>query len=439
MLFSNEQIEALAAGIVTSDGRRIAEVATTVSPLDMIRSGARLFGDARYFSSPDGTEVAGLGVAWRAMSAGTDRFGKLSNTVMSQRGIPQGTKAFLGFSFAPEGPTSGEWIGFAAADLTVPQVTLERTPEGGTLTLVVPAGLDPSLILATLAELRKLPAPRIPDPGDHALESHPRASEWKNEVSEAIAAIRGGSLSKVVLARSVVVKSEVATDPYDLVHHLRTTYPRCYTFGYQVGDAVFVGASPELLLSQRADVIRVNALAGSAPRGEGEEEDREVGLALLASKKDREEHRLVVDDIGRRLGPITSELHLPETPSLQRVATVQHLATEVTGTLRDAMSPYDVLASLHPTPAVGGTPREDAIAFIEKIEGMDRGWYSGGVGWISGERDAEITLSLRCGLLEGTTARLYAGAGIVTDSEPEAELIETRLKFRPLLNLLAAT
>jgi isochorismate synthase EntC len=164
-----------------------------------------------------------------------------------------------------------------------------------------------------------------------------------------------------------------------------------------------------------------------------------VGEALLASAKDRGEHALVVDDIAARLRPLTDALVVPEAPSLRRITTVQHLSTEITGRMANGTSLFDLVAGLHPTPAVGGTPRAEAMAFIDKVEGMDRGWYSGGVGWVGPEGDGDVAIALRCGLLSGHTGRLYAGNGIVSESEAEAELVETRWKFRPLFNLLTAT
>ena len=159
----------------------------------------------------------------------------------------------------------------------------------------------------------------------------------------------------------------------------------------------------------------------------------------MRSPKDRFEHRLVVDDVVDRLRPFVDDVAVPDSPSLKRMATVQHLSTPVAGTL---VHPTHVLAladALHPTPAVGGTPRQQSMAFIDKVEGFDRGWYAGGVGWVDGIGDGEFAIALRCGLLEGPQAHVFAGAGIVADSDPDAELLETRLKLRPLLELLAST
>jgi isochorismate synthase len=197
--------------------------------------------------------------------------------------------------------------------------------------------------------------------------------------------------------------------------------------------------SPELLIRLHGGVLTSNPLAGSAPRGEGEEEDRAFAETLMRSEKDRIEHRYVVDDVATRLRPFAANLDVPRTPSLKRMATVQHLSTRITGTVDRDAHVLDVVDAIHPTPAVGGTPRAEAVSFIEKVEAFDRGWYSGGVGWVDASGEGEFALGLRCGLVEGTRAHVFAGAGIVGDSDPERELLETRLKLRPMLELLAAT
>jgi isochorismate synthase len=317
-------------------------------------------------------------------------------------------------------------------------VTLTKTGSETRLVIAVPPGSDPAATIDVLAGLHRFDDPPSPDPGVHTVESVPSTIQWQSEVAEAVGAIRGGSFEKVVLARSVHVHSQRPTDPYALVHHLGLANPSCYIYAFAVGESAFVGASPELLFAQSDREITLNPLAGSARRGKGED-DQVVGDQLLTSAKDRTEHAIVVDDLVERLSDLTSHLSYPGGPSLRRVATVQHLSTEIRGTLRDGVSVFDVLKSIHPTPAVGGTPRPEALAFIDKAEGIDRGWYSGGVGWIDPNGTAQVALALRCALVSRTTSRLYAGNGIVAESDPAAELVETRLKFQPLLDLLAAT
>ena len=435
-LMSFDLVDELAAGFRRVGDLQVAEAETGLDPLSLVRSGAHLFGSAHYFATPAGDGIGGLGTARRWSRSGRGRF-ELLQTDLDEAGVPG--PLLFGFSFAPDGPVDPEWAGFGAADMVLPQVTVIARGGVRTLRLAVPVGADPLALLNLVRSLRVPAEPDNADLGDHVIESHPHVSDWQDAVAEAVAVINDGALRKVVLSRSVTVRSSRAADGLDLVHQLSAAYPRCYPFAWIGGDGALVGASPELLLSISADRIVSNPLAGSAPRGEGENEDRAIGERLMASDKDRREHAFVVEDIAARLGPHVSELSVPQAPSLRRVTTVQHLSTEIVGTLRAPVGPMDLVDAIHPTPAVGGTPTAGAEAFIAKVEEIDRGWYTGGVGWVDTGGDGEVAIALRCGLIRGATAHLFAGAGIVADSEPDKELAETRLKFRPLLELLAAT
>lgn len=439
MLFQESHLAQLAQQLAGEATRlRTAAVAVDCEPLDAVRAAGQLFGHSSFFRTPAGDEVASLGIATRFGASGPERFANLEVELATLPQLVPEAKVVLGFSFSPQGPTQPEWDGFGAADAIVPQVTIVKTAAGINLVVAVAPGTDGHVTLDLLAGLTLPGEPPPPDPGAHTVESVPSTIEWQSEVAEAVGAIGAGSLEKVVLARSVQVHSERATDPFGLVHHLGLANPSCYIYATVIGDKAFVGASPELLLEQERRRVRINPLAGSAGRGKGDD-DVAVGRQLLSSGKDRSEHAIVVDDLVSRLRSLTSRLDYPDGPSLRRMATVQHLSTEILGELLDDVSTFDVLASIHPTPAVGGMPRTEALAFIDKAEGIDRGWYSGGVGWIDPGGGARVALALRCALIDGKTSRLYAGNGIVGASDPAAELVETRLKFQPLLTLLAAT
>lgn len=439
VLFTDPQLAQLSEQLSGNrDELRTAAIPVECPPLAMVRAGSQAFGHSSYLRTPEGAEVATLGTAVRISASGSGRFKSLEQQLATLPSLVSGARLTVGFSFNPNGPSSPEWDGFGSLDVVLPEATVIREGNGHRLIVAVAPGAEPASIVKTLAGLSPWDAPPPPDPGVHTVESVPSTVEWQTEVAEAVGAIRGGSFEKVVLARSVRVQSERATDPFDLVYHLGAANPSGYIYAVAVGESSFVGASPELLLAQKDREIRVNPLAGSARRGKGED-DAAVGDQLLASEKNRGEHAIVVDDLVTRLGELTTDLSHSDEPSLRRMATVQHLSTDITATLRDDVSTFDVLASIHPTPAVGGMPRTSALAFIDKAEGMDRGWYSGGVGWIEPTGGAMVTLALRCALLNGSTSRLYAGNGIVAESDPAAELEETRLKFQPLLTLLAAT
>jgi isochorismate synthase len=419
-------------------GMRFAVIPLDVEPLSFVRAASDRFEGTFYFSSPEGSAAGGVGVAAKASASGAARFERLRSGVDAWS-LPEPFRAFAGFSFSSDGPTSDSWASFGSADAVLPIATLLSTGDDRHLLLAVPPEVDADSIVERLRAIEVPPDPVYPNLGDHTLESCPPVSEWTQAVAEAVAAIKNEAIRKVVLARSVIVRSDTAPDGFNVLSHLEASYRQCFGFGWRVNGATFVGASPELLVRSSGGVVTSNPLAGTAPRGEGEAEDRLLAEALMRSEKDRIEHRYVVDDVAERLAPHAGDLNVPAEPSLKRMATVQHLSTRIEGRSRPGVHVFDLVDALHPTPAVGGTPRDPALAFIENAEPFDRGWYTGGVGWVDGTGDGEFAIGLRCGLLEGTNAHVFAGAGIVAESDPDAELLETRLKLRPLLELLAAT
>ncbi|MEV5892596.1 isochorismate synthase [Nonomuraea fuscirosea] len=252
------------------------------------------------------------------------------------------------------------------------------------------------------------------------------APEWEHVVARAAKRIREGELEKVVLARDLVATAERPIDVRLLLTRLARRYPECYTFSV----AGLVGATPELLIRRTGQEIESLVLAGTTPRGTGAADDLARGKALLASTKDRHEHECAIASVRQTLSPLCSSLTTPDEPELLVLPNVQHLASHVTGRLADGASVLDVVAAMHPTAAVGGTPTPTAIEVIRELEGMDRAGYAGPVGWIDARGDGEWGIALRSGLVEGRRARLFAGGGIMGDSDPAAELAEAQAKFR---------
>jgi menaquinone-specific isochorismate synthase len=229
----------------------------------------------------------------------------------------------------------------------------------------------------------------------------------------------------------------VALHPLRMLNGLRQRFPDCYAFSIANGKGQsFIGATPERLARVSRGVLETEALAGSAPRGATATEDAVHGGALLRSEKDRREQKLVLDSICRRLGPLGLTLEFPNEPMLRKLANVQHLQTPVTATLPDSVRLLDVVARLHPTPAVGGSPRDAAVARLRELEGFPRGLYAGALGWLNARGGGEFFVGLRSALVNGSTAQLFAGAGIVAGSSPEKELAETELKFRAIQEAL---
>jgi isochorismate synthase len=271
---------------------------------------------------------------------------------------------------------------------------------------------------------------------DAELTMAPSPAVYAGAVAEAARRVRAGDLRKVVLARTIEVGGRVF-DPRRLAHRLRAVDPHAYTFIAPAAHGVLVGASPELLVARHGGEVRTNPLAGSAPRSGDPDVDRANAVRLMASEKDREEHAVVVEAVAAALEPLCVSLTWDREPVLQETPNVWHLSTRFRGHLGDpAPSALDLAVALHPTPAVGGAPTEAARAAIDQLEGFDRGAYAGPVGWVDAAGDGEWAIALRCALLEGARATLYAGAGIVGASDPDAEVDETDRKFRAFLDAL---
>jgi menaquinone-specific isochorismate synthase len=242
-----------------------------------------------------------------------------------------------------------------------------------------------------------------------------------------------GELVKVVLAREVRVTTDRPLDRRAVLQRLRSAYPGCHLLSVDG----FVGASPELLVSRVGDTVRSHPLAGTAPRGGDPTTDQRLAASLLASTKDREEHQITIDMVHDTLLGWCSYLDYEAEPSILAVANVQHLATLVEGRLsRPAPSVLDLVAALHPTPAVAGWPRRPAIDWIVAHEGFDRGRYAGTVGWADAAGNGTWAVAVRCAEVDGTSARVFAGNGIVADSDPVAELAETQAKLQALLSAI---
>ena len=398
-----------------------------------------------------GEGLAGWGeVARVTVPAGEDRFTAADKwlralldgaLIEDQVGAPGcGPVAFGSFTFDPTSEGSV---------LILPQVVLGRRGGQAWLTTITgqpPAPPDRALLADSglgesglaAARLADALVPRPPAPGlirwhDGSLT----ALQWERAVATAVDRIKAGRLQKVVLARDLYASAAVLIDERLLLGRLADRYPDCYTFAC----GGLVGATPELLIRRQGLQISSLVLAGTAPRGDDPARDTALGTALLTSAKDTEEHGYAAAGVRESLAPLCDQLTVAPRPALLRLANVQHLATTISGQLAvgaDGTSP-SVLAladALHPTAAVCGTPTETAMELIRELEGMDRGRYAGPVGWVDGAGNGEWGIALRCAELDGTRARLFAGGGIVADSDPAAELAETQAKLRPMQSAL---
>jgi isochorismate synthase len=305
--------------------------------------------------------------------------------------------------------------------------------------LVIPASVvgvdaDGSAWRTEIVSTSPFPTSATPAPTRFSVEGRVSRTEWTSQVNAILDAVDAGELAKAVLAREVVVHADAPFDTRVVVDRLRATQGGCVVFA---ADGL-VGATPELLVRRQGSSVTSRPMAGTIPRGGTDAGDSAAEAALAASVKDGLEHRLVVDAVvdGLRAGGV--DVATVRGPDVARLATVSHLATTITGTVepRSALSALELALRLHPTPAVGGAPQDYALAMLEDLETFDRGRYAGPVGWVDAHGDGEWAVALRCAELEGGTARLVAGAGVVAGSDPDAEWAETQAKLEPMLRVL---
>ena len=268
-------------------------------------------------------------------------------------------------------------------------------------------------------------------------ESENAESTWKSIIDIAKSRIKNGEFNKIVLARELGLKPPTDPAPTQMLNYLRNEYPTCYTFMVRMNKfSTFLGSTPEKLVALRSTFMLTDGLAGTISRGKTATEDTILERKLLQSDKDLHEHGFVVEAIGSRLKDITHNIHFPNQPGIRKYPNVQHLYTPISASLNKDVSPLEIVEKLHPTPAVGGHPRELTIQHIQSLEQIDRGWYAGPVGWLNTHGRGEFCVAIRSGLIQENYARFYAGCGIVSDSDPQSEWNETNLKLIPMLSAL---
>jgi menaquinone-specific isochorismate synthase len=288
-------------------------------------------------------------------------------------------------------------------------------------------------VLAALLDGPAPGAPPGPPPSDLRITSSRPPLEWCDALVAARDELRAGHADKVVLAREVVVEADQPLPRAAVLDRLKRAYPSCML--YAIGG--FVGATPELLVSRLGDIVRSHPMAGTTPRSADPTTDARLAAALLASTKDREEHRITIDMVHDTLLEYCSYIDEEAEPSVVAMANVSHLATLVEGRLSSPpASAMELVTALHPTPAVCGSPRAAALDLIARYERLDRGPYAGPVGWVDAEGNGEWAVGLRGAVLDGTRARCFAGVGVVADSDPDAELAETQAKLQAVLAAL---
>ncbi len=276
-----------------------------------------------------------------------------------------------------------------------------------------------------------------PDRIHYFVSSETPYQQWEKGIQTAKLLFESGEAQKLVLARELNVTANRKIEPTRFINKLRGLYPSCYSFMVHLPDGhTFLGSSPERLVSFHKNYILTEALAGSISRGKSAKEDAFLEQSLLNSSKDLSEHSIVVSEILARLQPFSSEIQVADHPGIRKIANVQHLHTPITAWINHKTELLDLFFELHPTPAVGGFPKDVAKKHVHAIEGFDRGWYAGPVGWFNLSGSGEFAVGIRSGVIWENQARFYAGCGIVPDSDPLKEWDETKLKFIPMLSAL---
>jgi salicylate biosynthesis isochorismate synthase len=395
-----------------------------------------------------GPSIVGWGEALRVDASGVERFGRTRDDgaaafarlveVRDEGAAPAPRpRLFGGFAFTTADGRRGEpWQAFGDASFTLPAVVFASEQGLTWLSLALPAAeaaqggaFERAATAAlALAETEPLCAPRA------ASIEWPARGPWTRAIEEALTRIDDRTFQKVVAATVCQVASDERPSLERALARLRERYPSSTRFAFERGASIFFGASPETLVDVSGGFAVADALAGTIPRGD---DDAATRSALLASDKDRREHAAVVDAVRAALG--AADDRRDADPEVLVLRNVMHLRTVLRVAVAPATHVVDLVARLHPTPAVAGAPREAALAWLAEREPMGRGWYAGAVGWFDAQGEGSFRVAIRSGVVAGSRAWLYAGAGIVRGSDPAREYAEVRAKLAPMLEALEAT
>ncbi|MFP7170537.1 isochorismate synthase [Terribacillus sp. 7520-G] len=413
-----------------------------IDPLRFFANAASLEGHRNFWhSQKDDFCLVGAGPTVMDMRAADEWEHAMESAVVHNLSSEAGTGpvAFSGINFQKERKRE-LWQDFPDAQYRIPAFTLTKTKTDYYLTInqLVDGSTIESRITAILDQLEQLfaedaiPAVRKELVSKELLE--PEA--WKRLVKEATDTIKSTELDKVVLARGMKLEFNEKVQASHVLRNLLETQKDSFIFAVENGAACFLGATPERLVRVQSGTLHTSCVAGTAPRGKDESEDQLIGEALLNDSKNREEHQYVVKMISGVISKYAKDLRLPTGPELLKLRQLQHLHTPVSARLLPGASLQQIVQELHPTPALGGLPKREALDFIEGKEPLERGWYGAPIGWMDSYRNGDTAVAIRSGLLNEKQAVLFAGCGVVKDSDPEMEFEETAIKFRPMLEAL---
>lgn len=424
-----------------------------LSALAFFESGEEAFEGKRFFwqNREKNFTLVGLGHAFTIEgSEEENRYEEVekqwSNLVSfsNYKDYPQQPILFGSFTFDPKKGVSDEWSGFSHANFALATHQLVIRNEK---TFINTHAISTNKItedhIAQLLEERDELLHKVQICGSKAYAKstvisteEPYKEEYLQSITKVTDEIKAGHADKVVIARSLALEFSEVISPSNVLTQVYNEQPESYLFGQEKGGNLFFGASPERLVSVKDGLAYSSCIAGSIKRGATKELDRQLGEILLNDAKNLQEHQYVVDMITQSFKENCSSYTVPNSPQLLKIRDIQHLFTPVEGKLKEASTILQMVEKLHPTPALGGAPRGKAMEMIRQYEPMNRGIYAGPIGWMNADGDGEFAVAIRSALLQAKKAYLYAGGGIVADSEPQSEYEETLVKFRPMLRAL---
>ncbi|SDC20679.1 menaquinone-specific isochorismate synthase [Terribacillus halophilus] len=413
-----------------------------IDPLRFFANGSSLEGHRNFwYSQKDDFCLVGAGPTVMDMRTADEWEHAIESAVVHNlsAGAGTGPVAFSGINFQKERERD-LWQDFPDTQYRIPAFTLTKTKTDYYLTInqLVDGSNIESQITAILGQLEQLFAEgTIPAVRKELISKEELESEaWKRLVKEATDTIKSTELDKVVLARGMKLEFKEKIHVSHVLGNLLDTQKDSFLFAVENGSACFLGATPERLVRVQSGILHTSCVAGTAPRGRNEAEDQSIGEALLHDNKNQEEHQYVVKMISGVISKYAKDLRLPGGPQLMKLRQLQHLYTPVSAKLLPGASLQQIIQELHPTPALGGLPKQEALDFIEVKEPLERGWYGAPIGWQDSYRNGDTAVAIRSGLLNEKQAVLFAGCGVVKDSDPEMEFEETAIKFRPMLEAL---
>lgn len=442
----------------SNDSVLVSSVMTieTVDPFTFYNLGASQFTGSRFFWADFKREVIYVGLG-RATSleptSVEERFQSIdeawqhmtANAVVTDDAPAYtGPMLFGGFNFDPLKQTTPLWDSFPHTMFVVPELMLTIAKGKTWLTInnviTTQSSITEDYQYSDFINKLNNPPAKIDQPGlAHILHKEEIApSQWMGDVERVTASIQTGELDKVVLARELRVFADRPIATSAALENLYTQQRDSYVFAFEHGEESFIGATPERLVKKEGEQFLSTCLAGSFARGNTTSEDVDFGVTLLQDDKNLLEHALAVKMIKNAMSEVCVSIDMPEQPILFKLKDIQHLYTPVAGQSREGASLLKAVEALHPTPALGGYPPQEAVAMIREVEQLDRGWYAAPIGWINRHQDGEFAVAIRSALIQGSEASLFAGCGIMGESDPLSEYNETTLKFRPMLAALDA-